>query len=504
MIAIAATATLAAFLLFITVLYRKDMVKSTFFPFMLLAVLFYQLGNLIEILSTTIEVANVGLKIRFIGIPFVPTLWYLYVREFCGLKFRKKWTQLCLFVVPVTIAVLAATWESNHLLFSGLFYPEGNPLGNPELVPGPLFPLRLAYQYTVNILGLVTLIWQYRKGTPRFRRQMSLFLFSALIPFFNIVTYTVDISAYNVDVTPYALVVLMTLLAFLMYRFGVINRAGIIKENALDHVHEGVILFDREGVFMDSNRAARSIFPQLQRVPLGTSVSEMAYLPFNATALENDVKTTYEFTRKDEGSIKTFGVSIASIRFRSKPVGFGVILNNISSLKKTMDELEERSIKDPLTKLYNRGYLFTLGEDRVKNAPLNSEPFSVVMFDIDHFKRVNDTYGHLYGDYVLREMSEVCSIGLRQSDILARYGGEEFCLLLSNTPLEGAYSKAESLRAKISSHRFVQEDVQTTVTASFGVAGYDRSLDEDTFHDILKRADTNLYKAKSGGRNRVC
>ena len=506
MINIAGIAVIGAFLLLMTALYRKDMLKSAFFPFLLLAVLFYQIGNFIEIASSTIEVANVGLKIRFIGIPFVPTLWYLCIREFCGLKFKRKFTIPLLMLVPLATAILAMTWESNHLLFADVIYLDGNFRGNPKLVPGSLFYLRLLYQYGINMIGLLTLVWQYRNGTRHFRKQFFLFLVSALIPFFNTSTYILNIRQQNIDVTPYGLIVSMLLISYGLYKFGVINQAGIIKENALDHVQEGVLLFDPEGIYMDCNKTARDLFPKLHKVPLGTNITEMTYLPFNFTALENapQMNPVSEFTRESEGSIKTFGVSTAQIKFRRKHVGYAIILNNISPLKKTMDELEEKAIKDSLTKLYNRGYLFSVGESWAEKAQLSGEPLSAVMFDIDHFKEVNDTHGHTYGDYVLKEIAQVCLLGLRQSDILARYGGEEFCLLLLNTPIEGARNKAESLRAKIASHRFISDEIQTTVTASFGAASFDCETGEDNFSALLKRADGNLYRAKNGGRNRVC
>ena len=503
----AAIATIIAFLIVIAVSYRRDMLKSTFFPFLLFAVLFYQLGNLIEIVSTTVDVANVGFKIRFIGVPFIPTLWYLCVLEFCGIEFKKKYTLPFLFVVPLLICFLVGTWEWNHLLFSDVIYSEGSYWGNPKIIPGPLFYWRQLYQYSINILGIVTLVSQYRKGNRRFRKQIFLFLVSALIPFFNTSTYIVAIGRYNIDITPYGLLVSVILLSYFLYQMGVINRANIIKENALDQVNEGVILFDLDGIYMDCNNAAQLIFPELKKVPMCTGIADMAYLPFNSSTLDGEQKKSsiQEFTKENEGTLKkTFGVSIAPIHFHRKPIGYGVILNNISLMKKALGDLEEKSIKDPLTKLYNRGYLFTVAENWLESARLNSEPFGVVMFDIDHFKKVNDTHGHVYGDFVLREMAEICSLGLRQSDILGRYGGEEFCLLLLNTPAEGAYVKAESLRAKIASHRFVQDGVQISITSSFGVASYDRELENDTFTEILKRADTNLYKAKHEGRNKVC
>ena len=502
---ISSIATIAAFLLLIVVLSRKDMVKSVYFPFLLLAVLFYLLGNHIEIISITEDVARIGFKVRFIGIPFIPTLWYLCIREFCGLTV-KKWTSILLFMlVPVILVYLAFTWETNHLLFSGISYPSGNYHGNPRLTPGPLFPLRLAYQYSINMAGLLTLAWNYRNGTPRFKKQISLFLFSALIPIFNISTYLLEVKAYSVDLTPYALVASMVLFTYALYRFGVINRASILKDNALNQINEGILLFDHDGIFMDSNRAARGIFHQLYKVPLGTSIADMNYLPFNSAKLnEKSTESVNDFSYATDGTLRTFGVSIAPIHFKREAIGYSVIMNNISSLRKELNDLEEKSAKDGLTGLYNRAYLYGLGEDWVKNACYTCDPFSVIMFDIDFFKKVNDTYGHLFGDYVLKEIAQVCSIDLRQTDVFGRYGGEEFCVLLFNTPLAGACKKAESMRMKVTSHRFVHDEKATEVTASFGVATYGKSIADESFNELLKRADNNLYRAKAEGRNRVC
>lgn len=166
-----------------------------------------------------------------------------------------------------------------------------------------------------------------------------------------------------------------------------------------------------------------------------------------------------------------------------------------------MTDLEEKAAIDALTGIYNRRYLYETGQSEVEIASLNHEPLSVIMFDLDHFKKINDTYGHGFGDYVLKSVALLCSNNLRKSDVFARYGGEEFFILLSGTPVGVAYGKAESLRAKISNFAFQEEGIKVTVTASFGVAAYDPA---DSFDNLIKKADVNLYKAKESGRNRVC
>jgi diguanylate cyclase (GGDEF)-like protein len=123
------------------------------------------------------------------------------------------------------------------------------------------------------------------------------------------------------------------------------------------------------------------------------------------------------------------------------------------------------------------------------------------MFDIDHFKSINDNYGHLAGDYVLKELATVVKGRLRPDDVVGRYGGEEFCALLPETSVVGAASIAEDLRRRVQERRFVFEGETIPVTVSLGCAELVGEMD---VLSLLKAADERLYEAKRGGRNRVC
>ena len=497
--------TLAILLLFVWVLYRKDMVKSVYFPILLFAVFLAELGNLTQTLAANPETVDVGMRLRFLSVPFIPTLWYLCVREFCGLNFRKKYSLPLLLIIPLIFCTLSFTWEHNRLLITEVIYFSGGRPGNPSLIYGPLISIRNFYQYGIDLLGLITLMLHFRAGTPYFRKQMLLFVVSALIPFANTFLYIMPIGGFNVDVTNYALAVFMILFTYCLFRFGIINRTSIIRDNVLHQIHEGVLLFDSNGIYMDANRVARRIFPELEATALGTCISKMAYLPFPPSALtDSQSSETAEFSREKDGFIETFNISMAPVEFRQKTIGYSVVLNNISLLKKALNELEEKSYRDPLTGLFNRGYLFTAGEKWIERFLLSGDPFSAILFDLDHFKKVNDTYGHPFGDFVLKETARICSSQLRQTDIPSRYGGEEFCLLLPGTPREGALLKAQAVRAAIEEHDFQNGGVQMKITASFGVASCDRSLPDDTFASLVQRADERLYEAKKSGRNKVC
>ncbi len=183
------------------------------------------------------------------------------------------------------------------------------------------------------------------------------------------------------------------------------------------------------------------------------------------------------------------------------------ILSLESSLKKSFEEIKALSVKDPLTKVYNRGYLDEYLVHEVKRTFRFERPLSLIMFDIDHFKRVNDTFGHGIGDQVLMECAWLMGISVRQEiDWVARYGGEEFVVVLPETVLPGAHIAAERLRAKLASHTVEVNGNALHVTASFGVVGFTPSSQKENLamaSVLIEQADRCLYQAKKEGRNRV-
>jgi two-component system cell cycle response regulator len=165
------------------------------------------------------------------------------------------------------------------------------------------------------------------------------------------------------------------------------------------------------------------------------------------------------------------------------------------------EELYKQATLDPLTKIYNRKHFNGEIESEVARARRYGRPLSFLMMDIDFFKKVNDTWGHSAGDYVLKTVASAMKDTLRAQDILARFGGEEFALILPETNNENAFALAEKLRVKIEKTVFEYEGTKIAVTISIGVATL------KTAHagpdDLLAEADKNLYVAKDAGRNRV-
>ncbi|MCR8922844.1 ABC transporter substrate-binding protein [Dasania sp. GY-MA-18] len=194
---------------------------------------------------------------------------------------------------------------------------------------------------------------------------------------------------------------------------------------------------------------------------------------------------------KEQGNFWLFMELEALIDTQGKLAGLMEISINISDKKR----IEELSFIDPLTDVYNRRGIQDAFNKVLSQAARYKKDLSVVIFDIDYFKKINDNYGHIQGDKVIKSIADIMRDNVRGADIPGRWGGEEFLIICPETSLAGAYALAEKLRRKIASHEFCDLPPQS---CSFGVAQW---LENDTYESLIARADGYLYRAKERGRN---
>jgi diguanylate cyclase (GGDEF)-like protein len=179
-----------------------------------------------------------------------------------------------------------------------------------------------------------------------------------------------------------------------------------------------------------------------------------------------------------------------------------IVLVDITDRKQAEMELERLARTDVLTGVTNRRHFFELAEPQFASAQRYSHNIAILLLDVDHFKQVNDSYGHLAGDLILQRVARECQGHLRSSDVFARYGGEEFICLLPEQSLEGALETAERIRLMLERAEVLWDHQSIRVTASIGVA----LLQEDlalTLETLINRADQALYESKANGRNQV-
>lgn len=208
---------------------------------------------------------------------------------------------------------------------------------------------------------------------------------------------------------------------------------------------------------------------------------------------------------KDQCEDKISGLKLGAIEYITKPFNKGELIVRIGIVLQ-MTELQERLLTlantDELTKLANRRHFFQILDRELLQAKIRGGSVAVMMFDVDHFKNVNDTYGHLAGDKILQQVGKILTENIYPMDMAARYGGEEFVVLMPGMPIEIAKQRAAKLLSQIEESSWDIGDQTITVTCSAGVAVFDGSDCADAY-ELIRRADEALYVAKKQGRNRV-
>jgi len=276
---------------------------------------------------------------------------------------------------------------------------------------------------------------------------------------------------------------------------------------------DGMVMIDDQGRVAFWNRAAERIFGHSRQEMLGQKLHSVVAMEedagkaregfpdFSRTGAGAVVGVlTERNARRKDGSIFPAELSVAAFRLQDRWWAVGTV-RDITERKRAEELLLELATTDGLTGLTNRRHFLERGRAELERARRTGHPVSCIMFDVDHFKKVNDTYGHDAGDAVLKTLARTARETLRGMDVLGRIGGEEFAAILPETDLEAALHAAERLRLAVASMNVEHDGRPLPVTVSLGVAlssGPDESLD-----DLLRRADQALYRAKQGGRNRV-
>lgn len=216
-----------------------------------------------------------------------------------------------------------------------------------------------------------------------------------------------------------------------------------------------------------------------------------------------DVSFSYELEQicKDGSWIWTEVNVTAHFNQDGELVGYHGVTRDITDRKRLQEKLHQQATTDEITGIFNRRHFLELAQSELKRAIRNKRPLAIVLFDIDYFKQINDTYGHAVGDQALRTFTEICQKSIRESDVFARFGGDEFALLLPETNCEHANKVVERIRQNMASQPVDLNGNLATITISLGLSCLER--EDETLDRLLGRADMALYQAKEEGRNRV-
>jgi diguanylate cyclase (GGDEF)-like protein len=423
----------------------------------------------------------------------------------------------------VVTAVLTNPWHH-------LFFAHARLVGVHPIVllwqREPLFWANLVYSYVLLGVGMAVLVRGWLATSGPFRRQITSMIVAASVPWAANVATSLGVSPLgSLDLTPIAFSVSGVVFAWAMFRQRLFDLAPIARGVLIDTMTDAVMVIDLYGRIVDLNRAGDRLLRAADPTLAGHLIGEPAawalaswpdglLLPDDQAkqisvqpvsgAVELDVRLTSLEDRRGRATgllVVMRDVTDNHQVQRGLAEANTALRHQVETIEELRAELQEQATRDPLTGLFNRRYLDETLAREMARADRESYPISLALIDVDHFKNVNDTFGHPAGDAMLNAIGRFLTSEVRAGDVCCRYGGEEFVVIMPNATLLAAEARAEKWRAGCSRLRVPGSTGEAQITISVGVAtSHDDDLDAAS---ILAAADGALYAAKRSGRDRV-
>ena len=465
-----------------------------------------------------------SVKVMYLGVVTVPGLFLIFTLL---ITHRSHWLTFrnifLLFVEPA--AMLAVVWIAPQIVFASVKSTiDINGYYIMEVTRSSWFWVNVVYSYTVILISFILLMISYRTANSFFKRQYMLILLGSIIPFvFSAYTQTKDIAFNDLDLAPVSFGISGIVYAYAIFRHQFMGLIPIARGSLIENMSDGVLVLDVQGRIVDINPAMETFLDAPPSSFLGKEVSEALNIWSESTEhLLTGLETRTEL-RLPHKTSRYLDLRVTPLYDDDKNLsGRLIIFRDVTDRKEVekdlrlaMDRLQtqlieigllqkqlrEQAIRDALTNIFNRRYMEETLERELARAEREVYPLCIVMMDIDHFKDVNDTYGHEAGDTVLKKLANMLTRQSRQGDFVCRYGGEEFVLVMPNISMDVATGRAKSLLMSISSLFVSFGKFNLNITVSMGMSFF--PAHGETKEDLLRAADRALYEAKRAGRNRI-
>ena len=464
-------------------------------------VVIYIFGYMIELHSNDLNNALFWNGIQYIAIPVISTLWLIVVLLYIGIiKKADSWIVLSLFIIPAITYVLRLTNGFHFLYYTGYNFNIYGEFGVLELGKGSWYYVQQIYGCIETFLViLIFLIYSYKvSNAERFRyRLLSLVSAAASI---SILMLLIDPKDLGLDYTAILFPIPLFVVSYLIAKQDFFEISSTARKQIFNQSNEAMIILNDKNRIIDFNIKAIEFFRdngiKLTNTDLNLLSDDNGDL---INALYSDKVEIYSDISM--GKHRYWEINSNMIYAKNgKKHGIIKSIRDITAEYKEKKHLEKIAKVDELTQLFNRREFNDYATKLIGSANENNTPLIMLMFDIDHFKRVNDTFGHQIGDMLLETIAREARNSFRNDDLISRIGGDEFAIILTGVSEEKVITRAEEYRNKIADMCIIPDHPNYKITVSFGMAEYKPKM---SLYELISNADKALYEAKELGRNKL-
>jgi diguanylate cyclase (GGDEF)-like protein len=518
------TSVLSLVLLFL--IWQKRHVAGTkYLMIVAFSVAIYNLAYALDYSATNTTMKVFWSKWEYIGLYNLLPALFLFVIDYFGIVYSIKFKNVVfLWLVPLLMVGLAWTNEYHNLIWRG--FGEIDPVTNLMVfIPGNLHALGIIYQYVLGLILLFILSQQWIKLNQKsFRAQIIVFMVAILLPIAGSLIYLSQKNPIpGMDWAPVGSFFSVVLLTLSITSFRLLDLIPIARDLVFSLIEDGIMVVDSQFRIVDWNPALTRLIPDLS-IQLGASAEQIfRSLGIKNNPFENNLDSVNFEIEITDPELRILDIIVSPLirnkafdgwlvifddeterrmATRALEKANKILLQKLDEIEKLQDQLKEQAIRDPLTGLFNRRFFDEYFNNELIRSIRTNTPISLLMVDIDHFKSVNDRFGHDVGDQVLEMLGEILKTMFRKSDVSCRFGGEEFLVLLPGLAHDQAFNRAEALRERFEQASREAEFLYAQVTVSIGISNY--PLHSDNTRDLFRTADRALYQAKELGRNLVC
>lgn len=505
--------------------WRKRNVAGAMSLFLLcIASSFYSMGYSMELMSGTLSEVNFWSKFQYLGLPFVPVLCLALSLAITRKKQPFPTNFVILAALPgVITSLLRLTSESHHLFYGRMALSSNGYFNVLVFEKGPWYYIHFVYFLTCASYAIAQYWSAYKNSSGYVKNQLVIMIIASAMPFVSIGINMANAFPFQMDSGSFFILFDYLLFYYGIFRYNMLDLIPLSRDRVFEWMQDGVIVLDIDDHLMDYNQAASCIFPilheaktgELIQVALKESTEFLEVLDSwraqrtNAVLTDEDslLPHDYEFEIIYDPlqEAQCYKARFKTLTEKNSDIGTVIMVTDITKSKALLRTLERTAQIDGLTQINNRRHFIELVDIQMKRLERHEGNGILVLFDLDHFKDINDQFGHQAGDLVLTSIAQKTLHNLRNIDILGRYGGEEFIVFLPDTDLEQAQLVMERIRTAFEHEPVHWNGQPIHVTASFGMTLLKSSLNK-RYHDfdtMVKLADEAMYNAKAHGRNRI-